>query len=60
MNAISESTGLAEAHDTVLQAIRYQHPDWVDEHGTCPNCDSYEQKLAELLVRFEPEEERAS
>ena len=48
---------MAEAHETVLQAIRHQHPDWVNEDGGCPNCDSYEQKLAEIWVRFEHEDE---
>jgi hypothetical protein len=34
-----------EIHD----ALRVQHPDWVEPNGSCPTCDSYESRLAELL-----------
>ena len=34
-----------EIHD----ALRVQHPNWVEPNGNCPTCDSYESRLAELL-----------
>jgi hypothetical protein len=34
-----------EIHD----ALRVQHPDWVEPNGDCPTCESYESRLAELL-----------
>jgi hypothetical protein len=34
-----------EIHD----ALRVQHPDWIEPNGNCPTCDSYESRLAELL-----------
>jgi hypothetical protein len=34
-----------EIHD----ALRVQHPDWVEPNGNCPTCDSYESRLAKLL-----------
>jgi len=33
----------------IHHALRVQHPDWVEPNGTCPTCDSYESRLAELL-----------
>ncbi len=30
-------------------ALRIQHPDWVEPNGNCPTCASYESRLAELL-----------
>jgi hypothetical protein len=34
-----------EIHD----ALRIQHPEWVEPDGDCPICESYESRLAELL-----------
>jgi hypothetical protein len=34
-----------EIHD----ALRVQHPEWVEPNGDCPTCDSYESRLTELL-----------
>ena len=30
-------------------ALRVQHPDWVEPNGNSPTCDSYESRLAGLL-----------
>jgi len=29
--------------------LRVQHPEWIRPNGQCPECDSYESRLAELL-----------
>ncbi|HKP01821.1 MAG TPA: hypothetical protein VJU77_00535 [Chthoniobacterales bacterium] len=34
-----------EMHD----ALRTQHPEWIEANGDCPTCDSYESRLAQLL-----------
>jgi hypothetical protein len=34
-----------EIHD----ALRAQHPEWIEPSGDCPTCESYESRLAELL-----------
>ena len=34
-----------EIHD----ALRVQHPNWIEPDGDCPTCESYESRLAELL-----------
>lgn len=33
----------------IHDALRVQHPDWIDSNGSCPMCDSYDSRLAELL-----------
>ena len=33
----------------IHDALRIQHPDWVEPNGNCPNSDSYESRFAELL-----------
>jgi hypothetical protein len=34
-----------EMHD----ALRAQHPEWIEPNGDCSTCDSYESRLAQLL-----------
>jgi len=34
----------------IHEDLRIQHPEWVEPNGSCPTCDSYESRLAELLV----------
>jgi hypothetical protein len=34
-----------EMHD----ALRAQHPEWIEPNGDCPTCDSYESRLAQIL-----------
>ena len=36
----------------IHDALRQQHPEWVEPNGDCPTCDSYEVRLAELLGSF--------
>ena len=33
----------------IHDALRVQHPDWVEPNGNSPTCDLYESRLAELL-----------
>ena len=33
----------------IHDALRVQHPDWIDSNGSCPMCDSYDSRFAELL-----------
>ena len=35
-----------EIHD----ALREQHPEWIQPNGDCPTCESYESRFAELLT----------
>jgi len=42
----------------IHQALRKEHPEWVEANGDCPACDSYESRLAELLGLSLAKEER--
>ena len=53
MNA---SQGVPEAVQPYVQlqqeiheALRKEHPEWVEPNGDCPMCEAYELRLAELL-----------
>ena len=41
---------LQQIHD----ALRVQHPEWIEQNGESPMCDSYEARLMELLVASMP------
>jgi hypothetical protein len=30
-------------------ALRSQHPEWIEPDGECPTCDEYDRRLAEML-----------
>ena len=36
--------------------LRIQHPEWIQQNGESPMCDSYEARLMELLVASLPSE----
>jgi hypothetical protein len=36
--------------------LRIQHPEWIQQNGESPMCDSYEARLMELLVASMPGE----
>ena len=43
------SMGLFQLQQEIHDALRIQHPEWVEPNGDCPTCESYESRLAELL-----------
>ena len=38
------------------EALRKEHPEWVEPNGECPTCEAYESRLAELLGLSSPSE----
>ena len=52
-NALPKTTdeirSYAELQRQIHDALRVEHPEWVEANGDCPTCDSYESRLAELL-----------
>ena len=38
-----------ELRQQIHDALRIQHPEWVEPNGESPMCDSYEARLMELL-----------
>ena len=49
---------LSELQQEIHDALRVQHPDWVEPDGDCPTCESYESRLAELLGQSSPKDAR--
>jgi hypothetical protein len=45
-----------EIHD----ALRIQHPEWIERNGECPTCESYESRFAELLNIFQANERKSA
>jgi len=45
-----------EIHD----ALRQQHPEWIEKNGDCPRCESYESRFAELLELFQSHEPKSA
>jgi hypothetical protein len=41
-------------------ALRQQHPEWVQPNGDCPTCESYEARFAELLNNFQANEHKSA
>ncbi len=42
----------AELQQHMRDALREQHPEWVEPDGDSPTCRSYERRFAELLALF--------
>jgi hypothetical protein len=46
----AEVPGYARLQREMHDALRRQHPEWIEADGNSPTCDSYEARLAELLI----------
>jgi hypothetical protein len=47
---VAEIPGYAELQREMHDALRAQHPEWIEADGKSPTCDYYESLFAELLV----------
>ena len=45
-----------QIHDALLE----QHPEWIEENGDCPTCESYESRFVELLNIFQSNEGKSA
>jgi len=43
----------------IRDALRQQHPEWIEQNGDCPTCESYESRFAELLAIFQSNERKS-
>jgi hypothetical protein len=43
----------SELQEQIHEDLRRQHPEWIEADGASPICDSYEQRLAELIGFFQ-------
>ncbi len=48
-NMPNEIHSYSDLQQQIHDDLRVQHPEWVKPNGTCPTCESYELRLAELL-----------
>jgi hypothetical protein len=48
-NGSDEIRSYNQLQQQIHDALRVQHPEWVQPNGDCPKCESYESRLAELL-----------
>jgi hypothetical protein len=49
---VAEVPGYAELQREMHDALRAQHPEWIEADGKSPTCDYYESLFAELLVSY--------
>jgi hypothetical protein len=54
-----EVRSYAELQCQIRDALREQHPKWIERDGDCPTCESYESRFAELLELFESHERKS-
>src|SRR5438105_14361592 len=53
-----EIRSYAQLQRQIHDALRVEHPEWVEANGDCPTCESYESRLAELLGLSSPNKDR--
>ena len=44
----------------IHEALRKEHPEWIEPNGDCPICKAYESRLAELLALSSATEYRSA
>ena len=63
MNTFSSSSGETGSYvplqHEIHDALREQHPEWIQPNGDCPTCESYESRFAELLTVFQSNEHKS-
>ena len=53
-----EIRSYAQLQRQIHDALRVEHPEWVEPNGDCPTCESYESRLAELLGLSSPNKDQ--
>jgi queuine/archaeosine tRNA-ribosyltransferase len=59
-NSYGEIRSYVQLQQQIHDALREEHPEWIDENGDCPTCESYESRFAELLDLFQSNERRSA
>jgi hypothetical protein len=55
----NEVQAYVQLQHQIHEALRKEHPEWIEPNGECPTCELYESRLAELLG-LSPESEYRS
>jgi hypothetical protein len=53
----AEIASYVQLQHQIHDALREQHPEWIEPNGNCPTCESYESRFAELLTIFQSREQ---
>jgi hypothetical protein len=63
MNASASSSGeiasYVQLQHQIHDALREQHPEWIEQNGDCPTCESYESRFVELINLFQSNERKS-
>jgi hypothetical protein len=64
MNTSASSSGEIRSYiqlqRQIHDALREQHPEWIEQNGDCPTCESYESRFVELLNLFQSNEGKSA
>ena len=64
MNTPADSSGeigsYVQFQHQIHDALREQHPEWIEQNGDCPICESYESRFAELINLFQSNERKSA
>ena len=54
----TEGLAYAQLRREIHSALLAQHPEWIEGKGSCPKCDDYDRRFAELLTELLPRQRR--
>ena len=60
MNASEAVQPYVQLQQQIHEALRKEHPEWIEPNGDCPMCEAYESRLAELLALSAATEHRSA
>ena len=52
VTAANEVSGYRQIQEQIREALRAQHPEWLQPNGDSPACDYYEARFADILRSF--------
>jgi len=59
-NRFGERDRYVQLQHEIHDALRTQHPEWIEKNGDCPTCESYGSGFAELLDLFQSTERKSA
>jgi len=59
VSSYGEIGSYVQLQNQIHDALREQHPEWIQPNGDCPTCESYESRLAQQLNIFQSNEHKS-
>ena len=59
-SSAGEIRSYVQLQHQIHDALREQHPEWIEQNGDSPICESYESRFAELLELFQSNERQSA